>query len=155
MDLLVALDTIPLTDLPEDIIIIITEALCRISKVSVIVFAYVSKYYYKIAKQCAIDFKISRTLQCEDIASEGLLEILKWARSSGYKWDSWTCGMAAENGHLEVLKWAHLNGCEWHPNVCAGAAWGGHLDVLKWLRSNGCRGTWQSQGSSTCPLGTR
>ena len=44
----------------------------------------------------------------------GHLEVLKWARSNGCEWNSWTCASAAENGHLEVLKWARSNDCPWN-----------------------------------------
>ena len=43
---------------------------------------------------------------CDIAASNGWLDLLKWARQNGCEWDSWTCSCAAENGHCEVLKWA-------------------------------------------------
>ena len=45
-------------------------------------------------------------------ASNGHLDVLKWARENGCKWDSLTCSNAALNGHLYVLKWASENGEE-------------------------------------------
>ena|SRR5580692_1293486 len=108
-------------DLPEDVIIVLIETLCRMSRVSVIVLAHVSKFCYKLAHRCAKENRINRTLQCREIAAEGSLEVLKWARSNGCRgtskagfpnlplrgqgeWNSYTCAWAAENGHLEVLE---------------------------------------------------
>ena len=75
-------------------------------------------------------------------ASNGHLDVLKWARENGCKWNSLTCAYAAENGHLNVLKWARENGCEWDSSTCKCAAQNGNLDVLKWARENGCK--WDS-----------
>ncbi len=79
-----------LGNLPEDLITVIMETLCRISKVSVVVLAHVSKYWYKISKRCAIQNKISRKLNSYDIASEGSLKVLQWARSNGCDWNYWS-----------------------------------------------------------------
>ena len=102
-----------LTNLPEDLIIVIVGTLYRTSKISVVVWAHVNKFSYKVACKCAKENKINRILQCPEIAAEGSLEVLKWARSNGCDWDYRTCAWAAENGHLEVLKWARSNGCDW------------------------------------------
>jgi hypothetical protein len=51
-----------------------------------------------------------------------------------------TCEEAASGGHLEVLKYAHENGCPWNELICANAARYGHLEVLKYLHQNGCPG---------------
>ena len=71
-------------------------------------------------------------------AKNGHLDVLKWARSEGCPWNSWTCTNAARNGYLDILKWARANGCPWDAWTCAYAANDGHLDVLKWLRSADC-----------------
>ncbi len=39
----------------------------------------------------------------EIFLTSGHLEILKWARANGCKWDESTCAAAARNGHLEVV----------------------------------------------------
>ena len=65
--------------LPEDVVIVLIEILSRTSKVSIIVLAYVNKLCYKISRKCAIQNKINRTLHCHEIATEGFLEVLKWA----------------------------------------------------------------------------
>jgi|SRR5579872_721457 len=127
-----------LDDLPEDVMIVLMEILCRISEVSIIVFAHVSKSCYRLSKRCAIQHKINRKLLCHKSAAEGSLEVLKWARSNGCVWDWRTCAYAAQNGHLEVLKWTRSNDCEWNSWTCIWAALNGHLEVLKWATSNGC-----------------
>src|SRR2546427_226255 len=70
---------------------------------------------------------------CTYAAMNGHLEILKWARENGCKWETWTCAYAAKNGHLEVLKWARGNDCgqrcDWNSYTCANAAENGHLEV--------------------------
>src|SRR5579872_7226205 len=114
--------------LPGDVIVVLIEILSGTSFISVIVMARVSKLCYKLSSKCAIRNKINRHYQCNEIASEGSLEILKWARSKGYEWNSSTCAYAAQNGHLEVLKWARSNGCEWDSDTCYWAARNGHLD---------------------------
>jgi hypothetical protein len=41
-------------------------------------------------------------------ASNGLLNVIKWARQNKYSWDELTCSHAAR-GHLKVLQWVHEN----------------------------------------------
>src|SRR5579872_2117134 len=134
-------------DLPEDVLMVLMGTLCRISKVSVVVFAYVSKNWYQRSLGCARQNQINRVLECYKIAAEGSMEVLKWATLNGYNCDAdtYTCSFAAKNGHFEVLKWARLNGCKWDSNTCTGAAKNGHLEILKWARLNGCK--WDA---STC-----
>lgn len=71
-------------------------------------------------------------------AKHGHLKLLQWLRANECPWDDWTCSYAAENGHLEVLKWARANGCPWNEWTCSYAAASGHLEVLQWARVNGC-----------------
>ena len=99
--------------LPEDVIVALIEILSGTSKISIIVLARVNKLCYILSCKRAIQNKIRRHLQCYEIAMEGSLEVLKWARSEGCPWDSYTCYWAAQNGHLEVLKWAESEGCPW------------------------------------------
>ena len=73
-----------------------------------------------------------------DVASNGHLEVVKYLRKLGVKWDFLTCTFAAENGHLELLKWARANQCPWNIWTCRGAAWNGDLELLNWARANGC-----------------
>ena len=78
-------------------------------------------------------------LTCENAANHGYLEVLKWVRANNCPWNSSTCDAAAIGGHLEVLKWARENGCPWDFHTCDNAASGGHLEVLQWARANGCQ----------------
>src|SRR5579872_5639992 len=50
-----------------------------------------------------------RVILCVNAAFEGYLNILMYLRKNGCDWDSNTCSAAASNGHLEVLKWAREN----------------------------------------------
>ncbi|KAG5178057.1 hypothetical protein JKP88DRAFT_330616 [Tribonema minus] len=67
-------------------------------------------------------------------AEGGHLEILKWARADGCRWNEQTCSGAAKRGHLAVLQWArdwaHTSGCAWDAETCSRAAMGGHLELL-------------------------
>jgi hypothetical protein len=59
-------------------------------------------------------------------AAERLLEVLKWSRENGCRWDELTCADAAENGHLEELKRCRKNGCPRDEQTCSDAAENGH-----------------------------
>ena len=59
----------------------------------------------------------------------GHLEVLKWARATGCRWDWWTCYYAAEGGHLEVLKWARESGCAWTGSTRRFAALKGYVET--------------------------
>lgn len=66
---------------------------------------------------------------CAAIAILGRLDLLRWARSEGCRWNWLTCYNAAEGGHLGVLQWARA--CFWNSTTCCGAAERGHLEVLQ------------------------
>ena len=51
------------------------------------------------------------------------------------------CEEAASNGHLECLKYAHEHGCPWDENTCYNAAKNGHLECLKYACAHGCPGS--------------
>ena len=59
----------------------------------------------------------------------GHLEVLKWARVNGCRWDWWTCYYAAEGGHLDVLKWARESGCAWTGSTRRFAALKGYVET--------------------------
>ena len=126
----------------EDLVNVFLSLLYKISPISFVVLVYVDKFWHNkittYAIKCRDSIKVTRQLCCENIAGEGLLEVLKWARLNGCEWDEMTCTNAASNGHLEVLKWARLNGCEWDSSTCSLAASNEHLEVLKWALENGC-----------------
>ena len=72
-------------------------------------------------------------------AEGGHLDILKWLRGKGCRWNREIVAIAARNGHIDCLKWAHENGGQWYRYyICAFAAEGGSLDALQWARENGC-----------------
>jgi len=105
-------------ELPTELQLVLTEAIYHTSEISIIVLANVNKQWYKRSQKCALKHHISRSLKCHEIAAEGSLEVLKWARFNGYDWDSRTCLVAAAYGHFELLKWARINGCSWNMWVC-------------------------------------
>jgi|SRR5579872_2941620 len=152
--------------LPGDLIVVLTDTLSDISKVSIVVLAHVSKFCYHIARNSARRNHILKKLECHEIAAEGLLEILKWVRSEGYDsnsivykmttaigfidtplwiksfsrlpWDSRTCKNAVMNGHLEILKWIISEGCKVNNDIMECAVQYGQLEILEWVRSLGC-----------------
>src|SRR5277367_2501798 len=79
----------------EDLCNVFLSLLCKISPVSFVVFVYVDKFWHNKITTCAIKYrdsiKVTRQLRCENIASEGLLEVLKWARENDCHWDCRTC----------------------------------------------------------------
>ena len=78
---------------------------------------------------------------CSVAARGGQLKVLQWLRSeNGGKchWAEATSRVAASEGHIELLKWAHQNGCPWNEGTCTGAARNGNLELLKWVRKKGC-----------------
>ena len=79
MDLITVLSEGPIKNLPEDIVTLLMESWNQRSKVSIVVMAHVSKFYYKFSRQCLAPTGKCRLLSCFEIATEGSLEILKWA----------------------------------------------------------------------------
>ena len=45
------------------------------------------------------------------------------AREHGCPWDEWTCHAAASNGHMEVVKWARERDCPWDEHTLQGGLW--------------------------------
>ena len=73
---------------------------------------------------------------CYSAASEGHLEVLRWARSQGCPWDNDLTCAAACNGHLKLLNWLIKEGCPYDKGECRGAAVRGGeraRKVLEWL----------------------
>ena len=125
-------------ELPGELLSLLLNVTACTSKLSIIILACTSNFFYKIARNYAILHGIERQIKCKDIAYEGSLNILKWARENGCKWDASTCTHAALGGHLDVLMWARENGCEWNSDVYYRAATQGHLHILEWALANGC-----------------
>jgi hypothetical protein len=59
------------------------------------------------------------TTWSKQVAANGWLGVLRWARAKGYPWDESICAQAAEGGHLDVLRWSRANGCPWNELTCA------------------------------------
>ena len=64
-----------------------------------------------------------KELLCGEMARNGKLELLKFLRSEGCPWNTYTCTAAAHNGQLECLKYAHAKGCRWDKYTCEAAAY--------------------------------
>lgn len=75
---------------------------------------------------------------CSVAAEDGRLDMIKWLRGKGCRWDERTCAAAAKGGHSELLMWLKDNDCPWDAKTCAGAAEGGNLKIIIWARENGC-----------------
>lgn len=75
---------------------------------------------------------------CLRAARLGHLDVLVWAKSRSFIFDSETSAMAAAGGHLSVLKWLREQNCPWCETTCSGAVISGHLEVLKWVIAEGC-----------------
>ena len=70
-------------------------------------------------------------------ASEGHLDVLRWAVSEGCGLSVHTMRCAIERGHLDVVRWGSERGCPWPPDACRLAALGGHLGILRLARDEG------------------
>lgn len=73
-----------------------------------------------------------------DAAAGGSLPALQWLRGQGCPLDEAAFAGAARAGNLDVLRWLREQGCAWSDEACAVAAARGHLAVLQWLRAQGC-----------------
>jgi hypothetical protein len=128
-------------DIPEDLIIVLTDTLCEISKVSIVMLAHVNKFCYQISRSCAVRHKIDKKLKHSEIVADGSLNICEWVIAGPHSWTDWyfeTCDFAANYGNLDILKWARSNNYFWDSYTLKCAAKNGHIDVLKWAKSNGC-----------------
>mmetsp|Transcript_7552 Transcript_7552/g.21460 ORF Transcript_7552/g.21460 Transcript_7552/m.21460 type:complete len:220 (+) Transcript_7552:298-957(+) len=144
-------------ELPNDCWVLVAEFL---DQDDVIFFALASRCFYQVVKRAgremqtrerAVAMSVGRAewslrrfgvaMQvkiCLLAAAAGSLEVLRWARESGYPWFSRTCEMAAKRGHLDCLRFARENGCPWDNSTCWAAAGAGHLDCLQYAVENGC-----------------
>ena len=77
------------------------------------------------ARSCVSEEDWERRIKprfCEETATHGDIEMLKWLRAEGCPWDAWVCARAACGGHLEVLNWLQAEGCPREENACTEAA---------------------------------
>ena len=94
---------------------------------------------------------------CEEAASNGQLECLKYLYEHGCPWDEETCWYAAENGHLECLKYAHERGCPWDAKTYFCAMSNGNMEVILFLierehpRTQSLRLTWEKVAMPILP----
>ncbi len=75
-----------------------------------------------------------------ELAKNGNIYVMKWARLNGCPWDSDVCTYAATNGHLEILKFLRSdpnNLCPWNKNKCiSGARKNNHQHIIDWINDN-------------------
>eukprot|EP00752_Nemacystus_decipiens_P011750 g10427.t1 len=70
-------------------------------------------------------------------ASEGHLDVLRWAVAAGCRLSVHTMRCAIEGGHLGVVRWGSEQGSPWPADACRLAALGGHLGILRLARAAG------------------
>jgi hypothetical protein len=71
---------------------------------------------------------------CSRAVAEGYIDLLRWARLRGVRWDSSVCRAAAHRGDLSMLRWLReQNGAPWDSHTANAAAANGHLALLDWL----------------------
>jgi len=84
----------------------------------------------------------SDTEICGNAASNGNLDVIKWARENLYSWDIKTCNNAALNNHFDILKFAIRNSCDIDHDdndICSNAVLNGNFEMLKWAKKKGCK----------------
>jgi hypothetical protein len=103
---------------------------------------------YCVANECPID-----TIACENAASGGHLECLKYLREvAKAPWDSRTSTFAAEYGHLHILEYlVERKYDRYNERACQWAAEKGHLDCLKYLHET-AKAPWDSRAVRSAHL---
>lgn len=76
------------------------------------------------------------SILCSLAAESKSLELLKYMRSKGVVWDSWTINMAAYVGSLDCLAYAVEHKCVCTSVAFRAACYGGHSDCLSYLIEN-------------------
>ena len=75
-----------------------------------------------------------------ELAKNGNIYVMKWARLNGCPWNWYVCTLAAKYGHLECLKWLRSNPndlCPWNKNRCiSGARKNNHQHIIDWINDN-------------------
>ena len=126
-----------LLDLPTDVLRLILSYIVRYP-LSLITARFVCRRFRDLLPPLSKETRQQARYFCGLAASNGYLNLIKWARTNGCPWSEYTSARAARGGHLEVLQWLRANGCPWTATICSNAAAGGHLEVLQWARTNGC-----------------
>lgn len=129
----------------------------------------VLQWFYELGRNLPSDnYPRYRYACCDNAAEGGHLEVLKWLRSIGCRWNDTTFFWAVKCNHVDVVKYMLDNGfdiVDGAGNVAAKfgslailqlfhslgyeltnseinyAASGGHLDVIEWALNHGCHFT--------------
>lgn len=80
----------------------------------------------------------SHIFACDDAASSGHINCLKYLHANGYKLTRNSCSIAAEGGNLECVEYILQNGGNLDCKCSAAAAREGHLNLLQYLHDQGC-----------------
>src|ERR1700738_3076179 len=74
---------------------------------------------------------------CDITTDEGKINVLKWLRAKGHRWNSKNCSNAIKSGNMNLFRWLLGQGCPWNPDdACTNAAKSGSLDSLKIMRNS-------------------
>ena len=122
--------------LPYDTYAVVLDKVSDSTPIPYLMLSYVSKQLLKSTAAYAKARQIPRKMECHQAASQGYLDILKWIRLNGYKWDYRTCYHAAQIGRLDIIKWAVSEGCPINYHTIIGAIRCGNLPILKWYHAN-------------------
>jgi hypothetical protein len=71
-------------------------------------------------------------------AEAGSIDMLRWLKEHGVRYDDRAMEYAARNGQIAVLCYLRSEGCDWDEDTCTAAAQGGHLRALRLMRDHGC-----------------
>jgi hypothetical protein len=71
-------------------------------------------------------------------AEAGSIDMLRWLKEHGVRYDDRAMEYAAQVGHIAVLSYLRCEGCVWDEDTCSAAAQSGHLKALQLMRDHGC-----------------
>ena len=107
-----------LLELPADLLRLILSYISR-SSLSHITAQFVCRRFRDLLPPLSKETREQARYFCNLAATDGYLDLIKWARANRCPWNKFTCANAAEGGHLEVLQWTRANGCPWNAYTCA------------------------------------
>jgi hypothetical protein len=94
------------------------------------ILGFVSKYWNEVAK------KGKYNIECKYVyfnaSIHGYLNLIIWAKESGYPWDGHTVKFAVMHGYLDICKYYAENGMDLIEDDLERASSIGQLDILKW-----------------------
>ena len=76
---------------------------------------------------------------CFSAARRGHLDVLKWVRANGCRWNNDVCNLAVMYGHFEMLKCARANCAPWNEMTISDFCSEDRPEMHEWLRVNGSK----------------